>query len=132
MVLSLKQKRISENFVSLYLTVTFKFGFGEISRDFVWTDEDVDALAEQIESIPETPAFGSFATFEPEVSMFYFNPAVEFYDDLEEEFHLYINMDSGIFNKNISTDTGPSLKLVTNKKTLLQWIQEVQKEFLDK
>lgn len=125
MELELKNKDLIEDLLRFEVKVTFDFGFSQIISNIVWTQEDVNLLKEQIDSLNLGSTFGSFSPVEPDLSFVYFKE----YEEDDEVFTLYITLDSGQINNDIGTDTGPTLKMAVTKEKLVNWINEVEKEF---
>ena len=132
MNMKLSKKEKIEDLLSLDIDVCFQFGFSKIESTIVWTQEDINILEKQIMEIPNQSNVGSLTTIEPDLSItYYIIPNQEEVEDFsDKEIVLFITLDSGHINKNMGTETGPTLKMITTYREMTKWISNIKTAFL--
>lgn len=131
LVIELNEKTILDDIYQFKLSVKFKLGsnYPEIIHNIIWSNLDIEKLYEQINSINLDvlgEQFGDITVYEPEFQIGYI-----MHPHVDNGIILFITLDNGSANADISTETGPTLKMVTTIENLLVWVEEIKGIFLD-
>ncbi|PWU68783.1 MULTISPECIES: hypothetical protein [Gracilibacillus] len=125
--MELKEKVKVGATIRLSLDTYLSFGFSTIETNIIWTEQDIQLLKEQIQSIPLIGDSVDYLNgLEPDLSFIY----IRSNDLANNELILFITLDSGQINHQIGTDSGPAIKLLTTQQELLKWITDLEMSFL--
>ncbi|WP_144463791.1 hypothetical protein [Siminovitchia fortis] len=111
----IRKNVVEDGITQVELKFVLNFGFGSVSRNITWTNYDIETVLSQIENID---GVGEISALEPDLSFFY--TEVE-----QDQYLLYVDLDAGVINSNMGTESGVSLKMQIKKDDLLKWINEI-------
>lgn len=99
--------------------LTFSYGFLDYAHNFVWLNEDIETLIEQINKIGGENS-GTLGTFSPGVSFSY--EACEHEKGLYE---LSVFMDTGYINSYMGTESKLGITLTASMDEIRGWIAAI-------
>lgn len=115
----LKLNEMEDGLTEIEFDLTFSYGFLDYTHRFVWINEDVESLVEQIEGMGQRE-IGSLGVLSPGISFTY-----EACPHEEGMYTFTILMDSGYVNSGMGTDSGIGISLYVHQEEVKQWISAV-------
>lgn len=98
--------------------LTFSYGFLTHTEQFVWLNDDVEILLEQVEKMHETES-GTLGGFSPGISFSY----EKYVDEEEEDLYAFtVHMDTGYINAFMGTESNLGITLTASKDEIKEWI----------
>lgn len=111
-----------EDLFEIEFKITCSFGFLEFSHNFVWLNEDVTSLLNQIKNIGEKER-GYLSVLSPGIAFSYTK-----YPHQENLYEFTFHLDTGFINSDMGTGANLGLTLMTSLDEISIWIQNLLKQ----
>ncbi len=102
--------------------LTCSFGFLEFAHNFVWLNEDITTLLNQIENIGEEK-HGTLSVLSPGIAFSYVK-----YPHKDNIYEFTIHLDTGFINSDMGTGANLGLTLMTSLDEIRIWVQALLKQ----
>ncbi|WP_313234982.1 hypothetical protein [Sporosarcina ureae] len=96
--------------------LTFSYGFLNYSHNFIWINQDIETLLEQMKKMDEKN-YGTLSVLSPGVSFAYSK------DPHDENFYEFtVFMDTGYINSYMGTESKLGITLTVSREDIANWI----------
>ncbi|ARF13110.1 hypothetical protein [Sporosarcina ureae] len=96
--------------------LTFSYGFLNYSHNFIWINQDIETLLEQMKKMDEKN-YGTLSVLSPGVSFAYLKDP---HDENLYEFTVF--MDTGYINSYMGTESKLGITLIVTREDIANWI----------
>ncbi|AXI01026.1 hypothetical protein DV702_15660 [Sporosarcina sp. PTS2304] len=107
---------LEDGLFEIEFELTFSFGFLKYSHPFIWINEDIDTLVEQLKKMDEENE-GTLSVLSPGVSFAYSK-----YPHDENVYEFTVFMDTGYINSYMGTESKFGITVVASFDDIERWI----------
>ncbi|PID21431.1 hypothetical protein CSV61_09400 [Sporosarcina sp. P3] len=107
---------LEDGLFEIEFKLTFSYGFLNYSHNFVWINQDIETLLEQLKIMDETTN-GTLSVLNPGISFAY---SQDPHDEYFYEFTVF--MDTGYINSHMGTESKLGITLSVSREDIKNWI----------
>lgn len=110
------------NLFEIEFKLTFSYGFLDYSHNFVWINQDIETLREQLKKMDENDS-GTLSVLSPGISFAY---SKDPHDETFYEFTVF--MDTGYINSYMGTESKLGITLTVSQEGIGNWVASFIKD----